>query len=545
MDRSMLGGNAAPLTKPESSSASVGVDDAGEVKRGKEHLRRWLPKGYFDDCWNIFDFFIVVATWVLLPVQYALGDNDDLGRLVRIFRIARPMRVIRTLDGAKDVLKTFPRAVSDIGDVLALLLFVFVVYAILGINLFGIEGQYHGRCVVKDGYELGTHGLLLKGNFDDVEPLCHTDSTCPTGFKCSCKARVLPDATLEKPPYAFADPVWGDPGCISHEEARTNSLSGDSETDSGELSAKPRCPNNGYECFDNFALALYTIFTKITLDGWSTSMWWAQDTNGDAVGMLFYLSLVGMVSFNIINLNIAVISSAYTSVREERREINQAKAEHFKSLSKDKNAAEDEHKPPLVARLRTALQICYERSVARRTSPMPALALAVRRFCTAPLTVDECGNRVPVDIIYMAAVRNLTIKFGPEFGQWTLISGPAAAVPAPKDDCPSCQEARNGLDETCCPRSTLPTLPSVEGAEAHMWLGPSLSDTANLYADNIDYASYVVAPGLGGGGGVHVLLEEQERQQREGITIGTSVAQGFSTNEDLIALRAQVFLLLL
>jgi hypothetical protein len=51
--------------------------------------------------WNVFDFSIVVATWVLVPVQYALGDNDTVGRLVRIFRIARPMRVIRTVDGGR------------------------------------------------------------------------------------------------------------------------------------------------------------------------------------------------------------------------------------------------------------------------------------------------------------------------------------------------------------------------------------------------------------------------------------------------------------
>ena len=164
-----------------------------------------------------------------------------------------------------------------------------------------------------------------------------------------------------------------------------------------------------------------------------------------------------------------MISSAYQSVRDERREINHAKSLLRKAVSKQKSAPAAA--PSLAGRLCAAVRDCYERGAQRRTTPMPALALAVRRLCTAPLTVDESGNLVPVEVTYMAAVRNLEVKFGPAFGQWTLVSGPAAAaVPAPKEDTPSCT----------------PTLQGVEAA-ADPWSGSLPIDA--------DYASYISSTG--------------------------------------------------
>jgi len=280
---------------------------AGKASALEKRLaRKTTHKGFFLSAWNQFDFFIVVSTWVLIPVQYLMANNETVGRLVRLFRIARPLRAFRSFDGTKDVLKTFPRAIPDMGDVLALLSFIMIVYAILGINLFGLEGQFHGRCVVEDGYATGTHGLLLKGNLDDAEPLCGSDETCPMGFRCSCKAQLLrPDNRLEKAPYAFADPVAGDPGCVYQEAARA-------WVEDGEFNPEPQCPHYGYECYDNFILALYTIFTKVTLDSWTSSMWFAQDAAGEVVGLVFFLSLVGVVAFNVVNLNVAVISSSHS-----------------------------------------------------------------------------------------------------------------------------------------------------------------------------------------------------------------------------------------
>ena len=40
----------------------------------------------------------------------------------------------------------------------------------------------------------------------------------------------------------------------------------------------------------------------------------------------------------------------------------------------------------------------------------------------APNAVDECGEKVPADLIYSAKRRNLAIKWGPETHEWSLVA---------------------------------------------------------------------------------------------------------------------------
>ena len=107
--------------------------------------RKLTHKGFFVSAWNKFDFMIVVSTWVLIPVQYLMASDETVGRLVRLFRIARPLRAFRSFDGTKDVLKTFPRAIPDMGDVLALLTFIMIVYAILALVIHAFTEWLNGR----------------------------------------------------------------------------------------------------------------------------------------------------------------------------------------------------------------------------------------------------------------------------------------------------------------------------------------------------------------------------------------------------------------
>ena len=265
----------------------------------------------------------------------------------------------------------------------------------------------HGRCVAEGRQAEGTRGLLLKGHFDDVEPLCGSWQ-CPQGFVCSCKARMLPpDNELEKPPYAYADPETGDPGCVFQEGVR-------SWVEDGEFNPEPQCPHYGFECFDNFGIALYTIFTKITLDTWTGTMWWAQDVAGDSVGLVFFMTLIGIIAFNVINLNVAIISTAYQEVRNERREIDRTKAERARQMEEKRTSGTllgppEQPASPLFAKIAAVLQDWYEYGTQRRTAPLNRTSMLARRFTTYPLTVDECGSLVAVDIPRMAAERNLQV----------------------------------------------------------------------------------------------------------------------------------------
>lgn len=56
--------------------------------------------GYFTSGWNRFDAVVVVLSWVLIIVQEAT-ENENIARLVSIFRIARPLRALRSFEGTQ------------------------------------------------------------------------------------------------------------------------------------------------------------------------------------------------------------------------------------------------------------------------------------------------------------------------------------------------------------------------------------------------------------------------------------------------------------
>jgi hypothetical protein len=56
-----------------------------------------LGKKYFKDYWNIFDFVVVVGTWIVqIILKLELGiDLQILGTLLRTLRIGRIFRIVK------------------------------------------------------------------------------------------------------------------------------------------------------------------------------------------------------------------------------------------------------------------------------------------------------------------------------------------------------------------------------------------------------------------------------------------------------------------
>jgi hypothetical protein len=370
--------------------------------------------GYFSSSWNILDFIIVVLSWATAPLAYVAGAQASIGRLVSAVRTARPLRALRTFDGTQDVLKTFPHALPSMRDGMMLLAFVFVVYAILGVNLFGVDGTFHGRCVVDDSKNrFGTRGLLQKER--GMEVLCGAGWGCDEGFRCSCKPEVFSNGTVAQMPWSFMDPKTGDPGCLELGAPRPWA---------DDVAPLPSCPDYGMTCFNNVAVALLTCFKTITMDNWTVTMWWAQDAYNPIVGWLYFVSLVVLVSFNIVNLYVASISASYRQVREKRKEINrQKKARRLGRLRRlgdfdqDGNEYDDDmamqlEETPLYLRMLDRIK-----PARKKLSPF---SFACRRLVMYPQVIDECGYAVQSDILGLALERNLVIEFGPELGQWSL-----------------------------------------------------------------------------------------------------------------------------
>jgi hypothetical protein len=63
---------------------------------------------------------------------------------LRTFRLFRPLRSLSNLQNIRILIGTLVDSVSQLGGVLSLALFFFLIFAILGVNLFA--GLTHYRC---------------------------------------------------------------------------------------------------------------------------------------------------------------------------------------------------------------------------------------------------------------------------------------------------------------------------------------------------------------------------------------------------------------
>lgn len=103
---------------------------------------------YMRDCWNIIDFFVVIAGF-----SSFIGNTAKVSAL-RTIRILRPLRSINSVKGTflfslylkemKLLVKSLIKSLPDLGNVVVFLIFVIVLFGILGMQLF--SGLNENRC---------------------------------------------------------------------------------------------------------------------------------------------------------------------------------------------------------------------------------------------------------------------------------------------------------------------------------------------------------------------------------------------------------------
>ncbi|EKX41991.1 hypothetical protein GUITHDRAFT_164211 [Guillardia theta CCMP2712] len=373
--------------------------------------------GYFASAWNRLDSFVVLMSWILIPIANVSGSG--VKKLVQIFRLTRPLRALRELRNLKGVsalIETFPVSMASFFDVTCLLLFCLVVFATLALNIWGLEGRFNARCVVDSTDK--TRSLQVAGFLQMPSPVLCSGSNCSAGFHCSCTPLVLSDGSIARKPYEYTDPLTGDVGCLRQGTSQpwTNGI----ET------VDPVCPDLGFSCWNNVGLGMYTAFKAVTLENWSQLMWWAQDAGNPTVGWIFFLFLVILVSLNILNLYVACMSNSYRIVKIRKEEELQLQQEEEKlGIHEGIGGTElQELDDPLLAgekkvtwkdRFQQLLElITADYQIAQNQEVLNPLSHALRRMFLYPNSVDECGNRIPSAIEKMARDREIAITWGPE-----------------------------------------------------------------------------------------------------------------------------------
>uniref|UniRef100_A0A8C9MN31 Voltage-dependent L-type calcium channel subunit alpha n=1 Tax=Serinus canaria TaxID=9135 RepID=A0A8C9MN31_SERCA len=228
---------------------------------------------YLRNGWNVLDFSIVTLGLITMTLEQVnvkqAGPSGGKGgfdvKALRAFRVLRPLRLVSGVPSGclQVVLNSIIKAMVPLLHIALLVLFMIIIYAIVGQELF--KGRMHKTC-----YYLGTDVIATVGS--------------------------------EKPAP-----------CTSSGHGRHCSING-SECRGGWAG-----PNHGITHFDNFGFAMLTVYQCITMEGWTEVLYWVNDAMGNEWPWIYFVSLILLGSFFVLNLVLGVLSGEFTKEREKAK----------------------------------------------------------------------------------------------------------------------------------------------------------------------------------------------------------------------------------
>ncbi|XP_031238989.1 voltage-dependent L-type calcium channel subunit alpha-1C isoform X9 [Mastomys coucha] len=230
------------------------------------------PNAYLRNGWNLLDFIIVVVglfSAILEQATKADGANALGGKgagfdvkALRAFRVLRPLRLVSGVPSLQVVLNSIIKAMVPLLHIALLVLFVIIIYAIIGLELF--MGKMHKTCYNQEG-------IIDVPAEEDPSP-CALE----TGHGRQCQ-----NGTVCKP-------GWDG-------------------------------PKHGITNFDNFAFAMLTVFQCITMEGWTDVLYWVNDAVGRDWPWIYFVTLIIIGSFFVLNLVLGVLSGEFSKEREKAK----------------------------------------------------------------------------------------------------------------------------------------------------------------------------------------------------------------------------------
>uniref|UniRef100_A0A665X8F0 Voltage-dependent N-type calcium channel subunit alpha n=1 Tax=Echeneis naucrates TaxID=173247 RepID=A0A665X8F0_ECHNA len=190
---------------------------------------------------------------VLTGILATVGSDFDL-RTLRAVRVLRPLKLVSGIPSLQVVLKSIMKAMVPLLQIGLLLFFAIVMFAIIGVEFY--MGKFHTTCFKVDTGERAADWPC------GLEPPART---CPNGTECR--------------------EYWTG-------------------------------PNFGITNFDNILFAVLTVFQCITMEGWVDILYSTNDVAGNTWNWLYFIPLIIIGSFFMLNLVLGVLSGEFAKERE-------------------------------------------------------------------------------------------------------------------------------------------------------------------------------------------------------------------------------------
>uniref|UniRef100_A0A6Q2X039 Voltage-dependent L-type calcium channel subunit alpha n=1 Tax=Esox lucius TaxID=8010 RepID=A0A6Q2X039_ESOLU len=225
---------------------------------------------YLRNCWNILDFVCVsVGLFAVIgdAITYISGVEAQPGekgggfdmKALRAFRVLRPLRLVSGVPSLQVVMNSILKSMLPLFHISLLVFFMVTIYAIVGLELF--KCKMHKTCYYTD---------------------------------------IIATVENEKPSP-----------CAQAGNGRRCTINGT------ECRAGWAGPNNGITHFDNLGFAMLTVYQCITTQGWTDVLYWVNDAIGIEWPWMYFLTLILVGSFFVLNLVLGVLSGEFTKEREK------------------------------------------------------------------------------------------------------------------------------------------------------------------------------------------------------------------------------------
>ncbi|KAL9052768.1 MAG: hypothetical protein Q9162_005188 [Coniocarpon cinnabarinum] len=276
-------------TKPEPVQASIlrtftGQPMAANFASDSRHASRvrLAHRAFLRHSFNRLDFVAVVCYWVNFLLAISGLEEQHHVHIFRMLGCLRILRLLSLTSGTSIILRSLKKAAPMLLNVALLISFFWLLFAIVGVQSF--KSSLRRNCVWVDptgqqpNYTTNSYGTFqfCGGSLDDYgNPLPWMDSN---GISSNDRKGYL------CPTQSF---------CVSDQN-----------------------PFNGTVSFDNIFQSLELVFVIITSNTFTDIMYYIADSDYLIAALFFALGLV-ILTFWLMNLLIAVITSSFQVIREE------------------------------------------------------------------------------------------------------------------------------------------------------------------------------------------------------------------------------------
>ncbi|XP_052663478.1 sodium channel protein type 5 subunit alpha isoform X3 [Harpia harpyja] len=246
-----------------------------------ESLIKILARGFcmteftfLRDPWNWLDFSVIVMAYITEFVD--LGNVSAL----RTFRVLRALKTISVISGLKTIVGALIQSVKKLADVMILTVFCLSVFALIGLQLF--MGNLRHKCVRDYTKFNSTNGTLY----------------------------------LDGRMWNTSEEFLSDPVNYFIKNGTEDVLLCGNSTDAGTCPEGYIClkagenPDHGYTSFDTFGWAFLSLFRLMTQDCWER-LYQQTLRSAGKIYMLFFMLVIFLGSFYLVNLILAVVAMAY------------------------------------------------------------------------------------------------------------------------------------------------------------------------------------------------------------------------------------------